>query len=554
MSRAFVTAAWVFVVASAAPSSGEDAPALRVPARVLAVPNAPSQELPPGAQDPAAQAPNGQLPQYRDVKFRRADAEAIHAKDSTVRVLVPLPERVILVEARVTFDGLPFRAQRESRVAELLKQLQDARNEEAADGALESAEQADQPSDQPEAADPNLEAPVSEQPDEESAESGDDASPKTASAGGALASRLRRFEQATGRALSPAELHWFLANWADGPVIMMLEENFERYRAAQIPVVTLLDEDNDGAISAEELATAELRLMACDASRDGLLGYAELFAAADGLLRARPPRLATYITPTFALPIYEVSWSYLERRLAPLPGEGGETKLPKGLERFDATGDGRLDESEVAQLSSAAADVVLRVDFHSKEPAQSALEIVSIDGRLGEPVASVQSPSAVVVRIGGALLEFSAVVSSNHAASDQVSMGAMHDGYPLLPWMDPNADAQVTLRELRGAAARLSPLDTNQDGTLSADELLPTLRICVGRGPTVHQHLSQLRSMANPVTRPTASVPEWFARMDKNQDRDLTRGEFLGNDQQFEKLDADGDGLIHVTEAGSAGD
>jgi hypothetical protein len=50
--------------------------------------------------------------------------------------------------------------------------------------------------------------------------------------------------------------------------------------------------------------------------------------------------------------------------------------------------------------------------------------------------------------------------------------------------------------------------------------------------------------------RPRASRgPEWFRRMDRNRDGDLSRAEFLGSDEQFRRIDTNGDGLISPEEA-----
>src|SRR5262249_53416805 len=46
-----------------------------------------------------------------------------------------------------------------------------------------------------------------------------------------------------------------------------------------------------------------------------------------------------------------------------------------------------------------------------------------------------------------------------------------------------------------------------------------------------------------------ARGPEWFRKMDRNGDGDVSRREFLGTDEQFRAIDTDGDGLISVEEA-----
>jgi Ca2+-binding EF-hand superfamily protein len=44
----------------------------------------------------------------------------------------------------------------------------------------------------------------------------------------------------------------------------------------------------------------------------------------------------------------------------------------------------------------------------------------------------------------------------------------------------------------------------------------------------------------------------WFQKMDRNRDGYVSRREFLGTDEEFRKLDLDGDGFISVQEAEAA--
>ena len=43
--------------------------------------------------------------------------------------------------------------------------------------------------------------------------------------------------------------------------------------------------------------------------------------------------------------------------------------------------------------------------------------------------------------------------------------------------------------------------------------------------------------------------PVWFSKMDRNSDGDLSPREFIGSEEDFRNLDADGDGLISSDEA-----
>ena len=52
-------------------------------------------------------------------------------------------------------------------------------------------------------------------------------------------------------------------------------------------------------------------------------------------------------------------------------------------------------------------------------------------------------------------------------------------------------------------------------------------------------------------TRPPTDArgPAWFRKMDRNGDGDVSRAEFLGSKEDFDRIDTDHDGLISLEEA-----
>jgi hypothetical protein len=97
----------------------------------------------------------------------------------------------------------------------------------------------------------------------------------------------------------------------------------------------------------------------------------------------------------------------------------------------------------------------------------------------------------------------------------------------------------------------MTQLDRNADESVSSDEIPTPIRLAVTLGPHVHELLATPTGSVRTVAPrdATAPPPDWFVSMDKNHDRDLSRGEFLGTTEQFRQFDADGDGLLSVMEA-----
>ncbi|MBI1901707.1 MAG: hypothetical protein HYS13_11435 [Planctomycetia bacterium] len=138
----------------------------------------------------------------------------------------------------------------------------------------------------------------------------------------------------------------------------------------------------------------------------------------------------------------------------------------------------------------------------------------------------------------------------------QVRLTATEQGDPLFQALDANGDARLGLREMQGSPKRLAGLDKDGDGNLVAAEVPTTLNVDfslgTGQGGGGFRVLAAGGGVVGQPGRPATGGPDWFVRMDRNADGDLTPREFLGTAEQFKKLDANGDGFIERSEAEAA--
>jgi Ca2+-binding EF-hand superfamily protein len=119
-----------------------------------------------------------------------------------------------------------------------------------------------------------------------------------------------------------------------------------------------------------------------------------------------------------------------------------------------------------------------------------------------------------------------------------VQITVLDSGPSLFEAIDSDADGALSVRELRGAWQRLEKLGCITNGTLDLGKLPRRIRLIVSLGPP--------KSLLRRVPR---EGPAWFVAMDRNNDGDVSRREFLGDDAAFRRLDTDGDGLISRAEA-----
>ncbi len=139
-------------------------------------------------------------------------------------------------------------------------------------------------------------------------------------------------------------------------------------------------------------------------------------------------------------------------------------------------------------------------------------------------------------------------------SQSQVVLSVAADTKTLFSFLDKDYDQRLTLREFKDITSRLKTLDGNRDNMIEASEIAQKYRLSFSMGrPRIFQQAMMQQNTPNngrPSSQVTPSTdgPEWFRKMDRNQDGDLSWREFLGKRETFENLDADSDGLVTVAE------
>jgi Ca2+-binding EF-hand superfamily protein len=155
---------------------------------------------------------------------------------------------------------------------------------------------------------------------------------------------------------------------------------------------------------------------------------------------------------------------------------------------------------------------------------------------------------------------FSFVERDQMATASRIEVSVRQDGRTLFSLLDANQDRRLSIREIRSGTEPLRKFDLDGDGSFEDMELGTEYVLTLGLGqPELRRNSGSMSMMMNGMNADRGDAilpglenlqgPDWFRRMDRNQDGDVTRREFLGTTDHFQQIDTDGDGLLSSTEA-----
>ncbi|MDY3557719.1 hypothetical protein R5W23_000247 [Gemmata sp. JC673] len=136
------------------------------------------------------------------------------------------------------------------------------------------------------------------------------------------------------------------------------------------------------------------------------------------------------------------------------------------------------------------------------------------------------------------------------AARGLVATNVTEAGHGLFGIIDADGNGQLSQRELRQLPKLAKHFATAKDGSFRLADVPQHLRVTFASHPAGPWMIEAPNDRSR---EPRSAVgPPWFQKMDRNRDGDVSRREFLGSEDDFRRLDRDGNGLIDTHEAEAA--
>lgn len=326
-------------------------------------------------------------------------------------------------------------------------------------------------------------------------------------------------------------------------------------------LIKYLDTEADGSISEKEWKAAPDSLRKLDKNEDELIGAGELvprifYPSAAGTNLLAPPAQGTAPSELIAkLP------------LVVLPADAKNSHWAKEIARRNP----HFKADDLAGWRAKEPDAKWTIRLSEKGTSEGfvfggdriRVEGWTANGRLSESLASARKQI---------LAELDAPPEPKEKGTGRQRAGGL--GW-LLPIADRNGDGDLDSKELdawfdlqtqigRGQVlltvldngGLFESLDANHDGALSIRELRTAwqrMKDTDTKNPARLLLVAASHGYPRTLTTSVRRGPAWFQAMDKNGDGDVSRREFTGQAEVFDKLDVDKDGLLNAEEAEKAG-
>lgn len=321
----------------------------------------------------------------------------------------------------------------------------------------------------------------------------------------------------------------------DAPFVLLAPGDSSRRLTEHL--MAIYDRDRDNRLGRQELGLDPARYDQLDANRDGQLDVQEL-----GGFQTSPPDLGLLVEfgKVSKLEVIRVANKELLRW-----AEDGSLLFP--------VGDAVLDVHAVAflpeQLSSFRTGVERQFETADTEKK-------GFLTRSDAEVLMLLPPFRLVDRDrDGKMtwLELKTYLDVQAKGSGSTVVLSLSDyGQMLFDLMDANRDGNLSVRELRTAGQRLAEWDRQGTGQLTQERFPRRYQVTLSLGQPETDRVPRERRQSKGYPRfevPAVRGPTWFHKMDRNGDGDVSRREFLGSPEDFQRLDADGDGLLSSDEA-----
>lgn len=319
--------------------------------------------------------------------------------------------------------------------------------------------------------------------------------------------------------------------------------------AAEILLKKFDQDSPQGSLNAKELGVSAELLATGDQNKDGELTEEELKT---WLPTVPPNYLLNVKLPQLKGGSPQLTW--IDSAAPPLPMPTGRKKSVPPIKELKTMMAGQPVQLEVSAANRASQSDNLnfyKLQFRRADQDKNKYLNATEFGAMGLPGATFEMVDAdgngeVHVNELAEFLNLENLVDQGHVLltydSNETSLFSL---------LDTNKDNRLSPRECLLAKDAWKVSDLNHDQDLDRHELTGMLRLTV---ELVKPRLFNDATVANnmtgePVISERTAGPVWFRGMDRNRDGDVSRREFLGTDESFNKWDKDQDGLISAAEA-----